>query len=378
MGVKMNKMLLLTAFVSLLAFQSCNKENPVVVDNNSIGSASVIINSIPYKTEKYLRIPYTIKMWEFEKEGLKLQQITAFDEITKAQLLKIEKEELPYIYKSPLEANKYFTQDNINNYYFSIQLAIPLEFSKPVKVTHRFLFRDTVNNKDVTFEGAEFMPRLSETPIAISSPLKGKNLAFINQSSLGYHFYVLFFMNNKVFGGERFAFDEMQFNDDFTLYYEGDPKKNSSYFNYKDTLYAVADGKIFAIKDGRPENNGDAQDVIMNSMDELAGNYAIIEMAGGYYAMYGHCVPNSFLVKQGDYVKEGTPIALLGNSGNSTAPHLHFQITDGADFLASNGVPFVLKKYTKVADLNGDKLVVGPSVTLYNSMMEQFSIINIE
>lgn len=78
------------------------------------------------------------------------------------------------------------------------------------------------------------------------------------------------------------------------------------------------------------------------------------------------------MVDEGDDVKEGDPIALLGNSGNSSAPHLHFQIADGTDILFSYGLPFVLKKYTKVADFE-----TGPvaPVVVNNAMMEQDSII---
>ncbi|MCX6285893.1 MAG: M23 family metallopeptidase [Bacteroidetes bacterium] len=49
-------------------------------------------------------------------------------------------------------------------------------------------------------------------------------------------------------------------------------------------------------------------------------------MGNGCNAMYAHCVKGSFMVKAGDKVKKGQPLALLVNSGNSDAPHLHFEI----------------------------------------------------
>jgi murein DD-endopeptidase MepM/ murein hydrolase activator NlpD len=51
-------------------------------------------------------------------------------------------------------------------------------------------------------------------------------------------------------------------------------------------------------------------------------------------------------VHKGDKVRGGQVLALLGNSGNSDAPHLHFGIEDGPLPFASNGVPFVFSSFT--------------------------------
>jgi hypothetical protein len=47
-----------------------------------------------------------------------------------------------------------------------------------------------------------------------------------------------------------------------------------------------------------------------------------------------------------DYVRRGDVLGRLGNSGNSTGPHLHFQVTEGNSVLQSGGVPFVFDKFT--------------------------------
>ncbi|MBQ3586994.1 MAG: peptidoglycan DD-metalloendopeptidase family protein [Oscillospiraceae bacterium] len=54
------------------------------------------------------------------------------------------------------------------------------------------------------------------------------------------------------------------------------------------------------------------------------GNYVIIDHGGNNYTLYGHC--KSLAVKVGDVVVQGQKIAYVGSTGNSTGPHLHFEI----------------------------------------------------
>jgi murein DD-endopeptidase MepM/ murein hydrolase activator NlpD len=66
-------------------------------------------------------------------------------------------------------------------------------------------------------------------------------------------------------------------------------------------------------------------------------------------------------VKEGDRVKRGQVLGLLGNSGNSTAPHLHFHVCDSAPVvaLASEGLPYVLTAWHKEIPLENDSVDFG-------------------
>ena len=54
------------------------------------------------------------------------------------------------------------------------------------------------------------------------------------------------------------------------------------------------------------------------------GNTVIIDHGGGYKSLYGHT--SEYLVKKGDTVAKGQPIARVGSTGRSTGPHLHFEV----------------------------------------------------
>jgi hypothetical protein len=353
----------------------CKKK--VVCTSPGTGTMEVIINDIPFRTDKYLRIPYTLKTSEWKKNGLSLRQINVLDDITKTVLVTYNTGQFPKIYEDPLPANPIMPFDKLHNYYFSIQLPVPLDKTPPSRISHRLVFRDTIQNQDLIMEGGLIVPRYNESPFAIGSPVKGTKWMFINQSTNDYHFYTIIFIQGKLGTGERFAFDNMQVDDNFDKFYQGDPGKNSSYFCYLDTLYAVADGVVTACSDTMTENDGNQHNHLnFKAPIDYAGNHVILNIGNGRYAMYAHCVKHSILVKPGDTVKEGTPLALLGNSGNSDAPHLHFEIGDAPDFFMCNGLPFVLRKFTKIGEYQ-DPSPIAP--VIYNNIMnEQFVVMSFD
>jgi len=76
----------------------------------------------------------------------------------------------------------------------------------------------------------------------------------------------------------------------------------------------------------------------------LAGNHVIIG-AEQTYALYAHLAPGSVAVRRGQQVRAGQVIGRVGHSGNSTAPHLHFQLMDSADPLTARGIPCAFAEY---------------------------------
>ena len=73
----------------------------------------------------------------------------------------------------------------------------------------------------------------------------------------------------------------------------------------------------------------------------LAGNHVVIAIgSGGPYVLLAHLQQGSVQVQPGQAVTVGAPVARCGNSGNSTEPHLHLQVSDSTDWTSSRGLPF--------------------------------------
>ena len=79
---------------------------------------------------------------------------------------------------------------------------------------------------------------------------------------------------------------------------------------------------------------------------ENESNFIIIDHGDSTFAMYAHLTVNGSLVEVGDSVDAGQNIALSGNTGWSTGPHLHFEIKD----LTGNSMPLLFYEFENISD----------------------------
>lgn len=78
----------------------------------------------------------------------------------------------------------------------------------------------------------------------------------------------------------------------------------------------------------------------MGGARRIVGNHVLLDLGDGVFALYAHLRKGSLTVRAGDRVHAGRPIAQCGNSGNTTEPHLHFQLMDSADLGEALGLLF--------------------------------------
>lgn len=146
-------------------------------------------------------------------------------------------------------------------------------------------------------------------------------------------------LNNELYLSQRFANDWMQL-DDENRSVHGDVKKVGNYTCYGKRALAVADATVVEAIDKLPDQVIGKPSRL--HITEIGGNYVILDLGNKLYAFYAHLKPGSVKVRAGDKVKRGQEVGLVGNVGNSTAPHLHFHICDRPSPMAANGIPFVI------------------------------------
>jgi len=104
------------------------------------------------------------------------------------------------------------------------------------------------------------------------------------------------------------------------------PGDLTKYTIFGDKVYSPCNGIISQHVDGHADQNPPERDA-----QNLAGNYLVISCKG-VEVLLAHLKQGSLLVSKGEVVKEGQPIAQVGNSGFSTQPHLHIHAEREPEF----------------------------------------------
>lgn len=137
---------------------------------------------------------------------------------------------------------------------------------------------------------------------------------------------------------QRYAYDFLII-DDMGKSHVGADLNPNDYYCYGKEVLAPADGEVIEAVCNYPDSHITADGKVGCIAHDIRGNHLLLRHAEGEYSLLAHLKPDSIRVKIGDRVQRGQCIALCGNSGNSSEPHLHFQIQNGVSFFTSAGLP---------------------------------------
>ena len=159
-------------------------------------------------------------------------------------------------------------------------------------------------------------------------------------------------VNGSLYDAQRFAIDWMRVNAKGELV-QGDPADVHHYIDYGAKVYAVADGTVVDVLNDLPDQPpGKLPDPTKITLRTVDGNHVTIDMGHGLYVFYAHLGKGTVRVHRGDRVKAGDVIGELGNSGNTSAPHLHLHVMDSPSALASDGLPYVIDRFDLAAQID--------------------------
>ena len=119
-------------------------------------------------------------------------------------------------------------------------------------------------------------------------------------------------------------------------------------------MLAVANALVVSVIDGQPEQTPGSYPSNI-ALDLADGNSIILDLGEKRYALYAHLQPGSIKVHRGEKVHLGQVLGLVGDTGNSIVPHLHFQVTDGPSSLSSNGLPYEISDFGVTGKSHGRK-----------------------
>jgi murein DD-endopeptidase MepM/ murein hydrolase activator NlpD len=201
--------------------------------------------------------------------------------------------------------------------------------------------------------GGEVAVRKDLKPVVIGSPMHGPGwLAIETTDPTTHHFLAQITMNGVTRVPQRYAQDWIYADPVTGEVASGNVTLAKNYFGYGKEIYSVANGTVVDAGDSLPdiETIYSAAPV---TVETAAGNFVIVDIGNRKYACYAHMAPGSVRVKKGDSVTEGQVLGLMGNSGNSDLPHLHFQVvTDTPSFLGAEGYPHVYRSFDVISDVN--------------------------
>lgn len=201
-------------------------------------------------------------------------------------------------------------------------------------------------------------PRELRDPVVVEFPLRGEGWMAVTTPAARIPSHGVDIL------GQRYAYDFVKVDERPGAYvHPGSALATATVGRRTDECYAWGadihapfDAEVVAASDGMAERAWvnpfrEAARMVWNGMSftpakipRILGNHVILR-AGAVYAGFAHLRPGTVQVRAGERVRAGSIIGQVGHTGNSTSPHLHFQLMDSADLMAARGIPCAFATY---------------------------------
>jgi hypothetical protein len=215
----------------------------------------------------------------------------------------------------------------------------------------------------------------------LPSPPEARNAGYKDTTKLKLPFsgqWLVYQGGHSVFNNAYQMTDDQQFAIDFVLLknglpFDGDGTTNEQFYCFGQPVLSPADGTVVRTVNGLGDNTpGKA------SPDASNGNMIIISHTSNEYSVLTNLKQNSVKLKHGDKVKQGDQVGECGNSGNSVAPKVHYQLQNSAGFPMVASLPAQFVDYAAdgkpVAEgevVRGQMVGNGPSASAAPTMPDK-------
>ena len=229
-------------------------------------------------------------------------------------------------------------------------IRLPGNTPEPTRLRHRLTFAvlDSAGHADSAASPSVIDDVFSAVNAAsvpiVGAPFRGGDwLAGDGPSNTSDHRRTLVALAGRARISQRFAIDWVKIGPNGDTWHD-DRSRIENYWGFGEPVVAVADGEVVEAIDSIADNPRGRLPTA--TIANIAGNHVIVRFGPSRFVMFAHLKRGSVRVKTGQRVKRGEVVGLLGNSGQSTGPHLHLQVMDAPSPLAAEGVPFVLDNFT--------------------------------
>ncbi len=224
---------------------------------------------------------------------------------------------------------------------------------------------------------ARTVSRALDDPVVVAFPLRGEGWVAVTTPAARIPSHGVDIL------GQRYAYDFVKVDDRPGLHVHPASTlraatlggRTRECYAWGATIHAPFDAEVVAAADGvaeRPWINPfrEAARMTWNGLSfrpekipSILGNHIVLR-AGDVYAGFAHLAPGTVAVAAGERVHAGDLLGRVGHTGNSTSPHLHFQLMDSADLMDARGMACAFAAYD-VRDGEGwrrvERGIPGPS-----------------